>query len=83
MRAQLIQLSPLTATDLEIGLSLLGIDVLADTIDQFWSPIERADVLVWIAGTHAARKLGDNSLAPTMPAVLVPFFEASRLQEAI
>jgi hypothetical protein len=73
----------ITALELERLLADLDVDVLADTIEQYWTPLERYVVLEWIGGMLAARKLDDNSLVPNMPQVLVPFYDASRLQEAI
>ncbi|MDO9079243.1 MAG: hypothetical protein Q7U44_00465 [Desulfuromonadales bacterium] len=72
-----------TAAELETLLADLDVDVLADTIEQDWTPLDRYVVLDWIGGMLAARKLDDNSLVPNMPEVLVPFYDASRLQEAI
>lgn len=72
-----------TALELERLLAVLDVDVLADTIEQHWTPLDRYVVLEWIAGMLAARKLDDRALVPNMPEVLVPFFDASRLQEAV
>ena len=70
------------AFELEMLLADLGLCVLADTIETYWSPLERAEVLVWISGMFAARKLDDNRLVPSMPQVLVPFYDASRAVDA-
>lgn len=72
-----------TAAELETLLANLDVDVLADTIEQYWTPLDRYVVIDWVGGMLAARKLDDNSLVPNMPEVLVPFYDASRLPEAI
>ncbi|MDZ4185764.1 MAG: hypothetical protein U1D97_12385 [Desulfuromonadales bacterium] len=68
----------ITAAELEKLLADLDVDVLADTIEQYWNPADRFVVLDWIGGMLAARKLDDQALVPNMPEVLVPFYDASR-----
>lgn len=72
----------ITPAELEALLDKLDIHVLADTIEQYWTPVERYVVLDYAGAMLVARKLDDHGLVPNMPQVLVPFYDASRLQEA-
>ena len=71
-----------TAAELETLLAQFEIDVLADTIERHWEPVDRFAVLDWIAGMYAARRLGEPELAPAIPEVLLDIVEASRAIEA-
>lgn len=70
-----------TAADLEMMLTRLGIDCLADTISQHWSADERLDVFHWASATIASQRV-QGLLVPPVPDVLAPFIEASQAVEA-
>lgn len=67
--------------ELEHLLEAFGIYVLTDTIEQYWSSLDRLVVLDWIGKMIAASKCKDLPVPP-MPEILCPFYDASRAVDA-